>query len=112
MEVYGSRGYAITVGPDRMRVRAEHDADEQVWTVKPLQGIESDSLTYLDAVISGFWTPNGDEETPGGVGSHVYGETKGELSSLDTNVVVMQILDAARESARTGKTIRLAKRAE
>ena len=26
---------------------------------------------------------------------------------LDTNVVVMQILDAARESARTGKTVTL-----
>jgi predicted dehydrogenase len=113
MEVYGSRGYAITVGTDRMRVRAEHDADEQVWTVKPLQGIDSDSLTYLDAVISGFWTPHGDEETPGANGiSHAYGLRPGELSSLDTNVVVMQILDAARESARTGKTIRLANRAE
>jgi predicted dehydrogenase len=113
MEVYGSRGYAITVGTDRMRVRAEHDADEQVWTVKPLQGIDSDSFTYLDAVISGFWTPHGDEETPGANGiSHAYGLRPGELSSLDTNVVVMQILDAARESARTGKTIRLANRAE
>jgi hypothetical protein len=29
------------------------------------------------------------------------------LSALDTNVIVMQILDAARESARTGKTVRL-----
>jgi hypothetical protein len=32
---------------------------------------------------------------------------KGDLTALDTNVVVMQILDAARESARTGKTVRL-----
>ena len=34
-------------------------------------------------------------------------DPKGDLSSLDTNIVVMQILDAARESARTGKTVRL-----
>ena len=34
---------------------------------------------------------------------------KGDLSSLDTNVVVMQILDAARESARTGKSVQLRK---
>jgi hypothetical protein len=33
----------------------------------------------------------------------------GEQSSLETNVIVMQILDAARESARTGKTVRLTK---
>jgi hypothetical protein len=32
---------------------------------------------------------------------------KDDLSSLDTNVIVMQILDAARESARTGKTVQL-----
>ena len=34
---------------------------------------------------------------------------KGDLSALDTNVVAMQILDAARTSARTGKTVRLTK---
>jgi predicted dehydrogenase len=113
MEVYGSRGYAITVGPDRMRVRAEHDADEQVSTAKPLEGIDRDSFSYLVAVMSGEWTPHGDEETPGTEGvSHAYDLRKGELSALDTNVVVMQILDAARESARTGKTVRLAKLAE
>jgi hypothetical protein len=32
----------------------------------------------------------------------------GDLTSLDTNVVVMQILDAARQSAREGRTIKLA----
>jgi hypothetical protein len=32
----------------------------------------------------------------------------GDLTSLETNVVVMQILDAARQSAREGKTIKLA----
>ena len=34
---------------------------------------------------------------------------KGDLTALDTNIVVMQILDAARESARTGRTVRLTK---
>jgi hypothetical protein len=34
-------------------------------------------------------------------------EPRGDLTALDTNVVVMQILDAARESARTGKTVTL-----
>jgi hypothetical protein len=30
------------------------------------------------------------------------------LSALDTNVTVVRILEAARESARTGKAIKLA----
>jgi len=37
---------------------------------------------------------------------------KGDLSALDTNVVVMQILDAARESARAGKSVRLSRLGE
>ena len=48
------------------------------------------SLHYLAAVLNGTLKPEGD------------------LTALDTNVIVMQILDAARESARTGKTIKLA----
>jgi hypothetical protein len=37
---------------------------------------------------------------------------KGDLSSLETNMVVTQILDAARESARTGKTVKLSRLSE
>ena len=45
--------------------------------------------TYLAAVVNGQLTP------------------KGDLTALDTNMIVMQILDAARESAKTGKTVTL-----
>ena len=38
---------------------------------------------------------------------HGQSEPRGDLSSLETNVIVMQILDAARESARTGRSVRL-----
>ncbi len=91
MEVYGATGYAITVGSDRLRLRHEHDAEEQLTTPAPLTPPQSDSLSYLTAVLRGQLEP------------------KGDLTSLDTNIVVMQILDAARESARTGKTVRLTK---
>jgi predicted dehydrogenase len=91
MEVYGATGYAITVGSDKLRVRHEHDADEQTSTAPSLNQNERDSLSYLAAVLQGQKEP------------------KGDLTALDTNVVVMQILDAARESARTGKTVKLAK---
>jgi len=89
MEVYGATGYAITVGPDKMRVRREHDHEEQTPTPAPLATNESNSLSYLAAVLRGQI------------------HDKGDLSALDTNVTVMQILDAARESARTGRSVRL-----
>ena len=89
MEVYGSTGYVITVGLDKVRSRLAHDNDEKLASAAPVEQLESDSLTYLSAVLS-----------------HRI-QAKGDLSSLDTNLIVMQILDAARESARTGKTVRL-----
>jgi len=89
MEVYGATGYAITVAADHMRVRHEHDNEEQITTPAPLREQESNSLSYLAAVLRGQIRDRGD------------------LSALDTNVTVMQILDAARESARTGRSMRL-----
>ena len=113
MEVYGATGYAITVGADKLRLRHEHDAEEQLTTPRPLDGIDRDPLNYLSAVIGNFVTPLGDERTPTVTsGSHLMRPREGELSSLDTNVIVMQILDAARESARTGRTVRLSKLSE
>jgi cell division protein ZapA (FtsZ GTPase activity inhibitor) len=91
MEVYGATGYAITVTGDRLRLRHEHDAEEHLTTLAPLISPQDDSLNYLAAVVRGQIDP------------------KGSPGALDTNVVVMQILDAARESARTGKTVRLTK---
>ena len=94
MEVYGATGYAITVGPDKLRLRREHDDEEQLTTPASLTGAQKNSLSYLAAVLRGKLEPMGD------------------LTALDTNVVVMQILDAARESARTGKSVRLTKLGE
>jgi predicted dehydrogenase len=89
MEVYGATGYAITVAGDRLRLRHEHDAEEKQLTLAPLISPQDDSLNYLAAVVRGQIDP------------------KGSPGALDTNIVVMQILDAARESARTGKSVRL-----
>jgi hypothetical protein len=55
---------------------------------------QDDSLHYLVAVLRGQFVP------------------KGDLTALDTNIIVMQILDAARESVRTGRTIPLKPLAE
>jgi glucose-fructose oxidoreductase len=90
MEVYGATGYLITVGPDEVRVRTKGQAQESESTAPPLTPPNDGSLHYLAAVLNGSLQPNGD------------------LTSLETNVVVMQILDAARQSAREGRTIKLA----
>jgi predicted dehydrogenase len=90
MEVYGATGYAITVGPDQLRMRTKGQAQESETTAPPLTPPNDGSLHYLAAVLNGTLKPSGD------------------LTSLDTNVVVMQILDAARQSAREGRTIKLA----
>jgi predicted dehydrogenase len=94
MEVYGATGYDITVGPDKVRERHEHDNEEHTATAPSLSGAQNNSLSYLAAVVRGQLEPRGD------------------LSSLDTNVIAMQILDAARESARTGKSVSLTKLGE
>ncbi len=91
MEVYGSTGYAITVGPDKLRVRLQNERDENTSTAPQLDAPERDSLSYLAGVLRGTIHDQGDP------------------SSLDINVTVMQILDAARESARTGQAVRLTK---
>ncbi len=87
MEVYGQTGYAITVKRDSVRIRLAKQ-DEKLVEAKPLDSQESDSVNYLRAVVLDGMPPQG-------------------LSSLETNMVVTEILDAARQSAATGKTIHL-----
>lgn len=87
MEVYGRTGYAITVKRDEIRVRrAGSDHDEQT-TAKAIPAPYDNSLSYLRAVLDGA--------------------KEDALSSLDTNVTVTEILDAARRSAATGTAVRL-----
>ena len=88
MEVYGKTGYAITVERDAVRVRLAGQREEKLETAKPLDPRESDSVNYLRAVVLDGMQPQG-------------------LTSLATNMVVTEILDAARQSAATGKTIHL-----
>lgn len=90
MEVYGATGYAITVGPDKLRLRTHGQSQESETTAPALAPPNDGSLHYLAAVLQGTLKPDGD------------------LTSLDTNVVVMQILDAARQSSKEGRTIPLA----
>jgi predicted dehydrogenase len=89
MEVYGQRGYVITVKRDDIRVRrGGKDSQEEQLAAKPVAPPYDNELSYVRAVIADGAKPDA-------------------LSSLETNVTVTEILDAARRSAAEGKTVRL-----
>ncbi len=89
MEVYGRTGTAKTILRDRIEVRKQGEHAPQTSAAPPLSSPDDDPLHYLAAVINGS-VPE-----------------QGSLSSLQTNVAVSEILDAARRSASSGKTITL-----
>ena len=88
MEVYGQTGYVITTKRDDVRVRRKGENTEQQIAAKPVPPPYDNELSYIRAVI-------------------VDGVQPDTLSSLETNVTVTEILDAARRSAAEGKTITL-----
>jgi predicted dehydrogenase len=87
MEIYGVAGQIVTVRRDSLKVRLEQKGEATI-PAAPLAPPECDPLTYLSAVVRGTTTPGG-------------------LSSLNVNMIVTEILDAARLSAKTGKTVKL-----
>jgi glucose-fructose oxidoreductase len=91
IQVYGKTGYVKTVERDRvfLRRKGEHEAREE--TAAPIAAPDDDEIAYLRAVVLDHKNPEGP-------------------SSLATNMIVMEILDAARQSAQTGRTIRIAGR--
>jgi predicted dehydrogenase len=90
MEVYGATGYAITVQGNDVRVRRGGENgvnnNEQQLAAKPVPAPYDNSLSYFRAVI-------------------LDGAKEDGFSSLETNLTVTEILDAARTSAASGKTI-------
>ncbi len=87
-EVYGAGAYAHAIGGNTVRRRLDAKAAEETVTPQDLPAEERDPLTYLRAVARG--------RNPART-----------LSSLENNVIVTEILEAARESARTGKRVTL-----
>lgn len=93
MEVYGEQGYVITTDNTKMRVRNNQSAGEQPLTVTTKEvPVYTDPFSYFADVIRGKITV-----------------PTNSLYSLENNVMVVRILDAARESAKTGKTVLLNK---
>lgn len=91
MEVYGTTGavYADNRHDFRLRIAKGYDGfDEQAQKLEERNGAYSDPFHYFKAVIN-----NEIDIKPT------------DLSALENNLIVMKILDAARESAKTGKTV-------
>ena len=89
MEVYGETGYAFAVNNTTMRIRNnEKEPERTIQLTAKEMGVYEDPISYFADVVRGRI------QVP-----------KNGLYSLENNVTVVKILDAARESARTGKTI-------
>jgi predicted dehydrogenase len=88
LEVYGERGLAIATGGNGLRVALPKEPEHAV-TPDPRPADERDSIAHLLAVARGARQPNA-------------------LSSLANNMIVTEILEAARESARTHARVALA----
>jgi scyllo-inositol 2-dehydrogenase (NADP+) len=87
MEIYGQKGALRLPNRDWLFMRMG-DGQEARLPTPALSGPDADSLSYLVAVVRGSIRPSG-------------------LSSLGVNMIVTEVLDAARESARTGRRIDL-----
>ena len=88
MEVYGASGSVITIANNDLTVRLPHEAQGTTRTAPPIAPPYHDSLAYLRAVLLDGAKPDA-------------------FSSLETNVMVVEILDAARRSAASGQTVHL-----
>lgn len=85
MEVFGVKGYYHALNGNTMQKR-EKSTYENI-TVKP--AVYQDNIPYLADVLNGKVNPSND------------------LSSLENNLIVVKILEAASKSAKEGKRIEL-----
>jgi predicted dehydrogenase len=90
MEVYGATGYVHAPDGRSLRLRAAGDSVERTRVPAALAPDHADPIAYLRAVVRGWVRP-----------------APADLSALPNNLTVMRILEAARVSARTGRTVRL-----
>lgn len=89
VHVYGRAGIIKTIDKTRYDIRLKRGQAPAEKVATPLSAPYRNTIEYFTAVIRGEIEPQGD------------------LSSLENNLIATEIMDAARESARTGKTIRL-----
>ncbi len=87
-EIFGTHASVKTILRDGLLLQRRLDKEPQITTARPLDAPYDDSLHYLAAAVKGEIQL---DDT--------------SLSSLQTNVTVSEILDAARQSAQSGRTV-------
>lgn len=93
MEIYGDSGYIVAVNNKDLRMRnGTMQAEHTMHIASGNIAVYEDPFCYFADVISGKVKM-----------------TSYDPYSLSNNLIVVQILDAARESAKTGKTVILKK---
>lgn len=90
IQIYGKTGYVFAVDGQHLRVRQVEQKPEQELLLESRPVPLNDPFSYLAAVVRGKLAVQ-----------------KTDLSSLENNVTVVRILEAARQSAKNGKTILL-----
>lgn len=90
MEVYGEQGVVIAQNRNDLRIQVSDTETVQQKTLPERKYPLGDPFAFFKAVIDGDITMS-----------------PYDLSSLENNLLVVEILDAARKSAATGKTIEL-----
>ncbi|MBD0277376.1 MAG: gfo/Idh/MocA family oxidoreductase, partial [Flavisolibacter sp.] len=93
MEVYGETGYVVAVNNTTLRLRnKENNAEQTIQVTAKEVNVYEDPFSYFADVVKG----------------RIQVPVNG-LYSLENNVQVVRILEAARQSAKTGKTVPLQK---
>jgi predicted dehydrogenase len=90
LEIFGRLGYLQAVNQNTLRAKKKAEDAFHIYEVEPLSAAYQDHISYLAALVKGSINPEQD------------------LSSLENNLTVVKILEAARKSARLGKRIVLA----
>ncbi len=91
MEIYGATGAVHTVNRNTLRIREGLNSEERTEILPQHRSTPFDDVfAYFASVLRGDISP-----------------AANDLSGLENNLVVMQILDAARESARLHRTVNL-----
>jgi predicted dehydrogenase len=90
MEVYGVKGQLIADNGSTLRYQLGDDHEKLTLRDLKKESPNDDPFTLLAATVRGQIDPQG-----------------ADLSALENNMIVMEILQAAMESAKSGKVVRL-----
>lgn len=87
-EIYGQTGQVMVPEGDKMTVQRWKDAEPTDTPPSPIASPNGDPVSYFAAVVRKEIVPSG-------------------LASLDVNITVVEILEAAHKSVKTGKKVDL-----